>query len=90
MPQVIRIQRGDQRGACFADPQVSRCRNARFSGSEQPYAVIVDRLGFDKRCCLVSRAIVDDDDLDGIISLGQSGYERATDKSLAIMYRNND
>ena len=90
MPQIVGIDRRDERSAPPRDAQVSRRRAATILLANQRHARVVAYKAPGNVGGAVGRPVVDDEHLDVAVGLGQHRAERLSQRPLGIEGRDDD
>ena len=89
MPQVVGVEIGDVWGRRQLRPEIACCCNSGIFDRNYTDPLVLGGKPFGDRPRAVTRAVVDDDDLQLGVCLGERSLDRAADVQLLVVRRND-
>jgi hypothetical protein len=90
MPEVIGVHRRDEVASAFCYSPIPGCRHAAILLLDKTDAAILSGVTENSALCVVTRAVVDYDDLERVMRLGADAGESPIDGVLGIKSRNDN
>src|ERR1700730_11396603 len=87
VPVVVRVEKGDEVGVASRDAEVARRRNAAVCFRDVGHGRAI--AGYDGGS-VISRPVVDDDDLVGGALLAENAFDRTAEQVRTIVGRDHD